>query len=515
MAITPSIAGAGAGTAAVAESTRPTQIAKRSMLVKRKRPLTLLASCTAVLCGFALCTPSLVLVVETSAFVLQPANSRAAARQSQKRMAWNKKPSFPRKRADIYDASSIPEKVDEEKENEASRRARQEKLLQAQKLEKASAAMDLPEQPLVRTLKGGSSLIFAMAKSMWAPPAAAGGDDDDENSSTSSVAGAAVPAANSAQGYATTIWKNARKRNKPGMWRYAVRTLYRMTATTAPGDSSAVAVTAGIQPLTTHYEGALTACAKLGLWQRALDIYGKVQERQAALSLTRQRKTTSSSSTSTIGTTTTTTTSPKKVKKPPRLAVQVTDSMIMSLVRACVRASRMRGVQDSVSDRNESSSNTTEEQSVAEQQRIPLDAVLEILQEMEAKHGLPLTARHLNPIAAAYLSLGLSSQAAALLQDNLNERTTGPEAEDGEDRLNINDLTAKDKASYSLLVQGAVSDGDWAGAVEALTNMTEAGLYPKPRHLNTWTEISERKTKQRATRSWKKKRDESYLDSVR
>jgi hypothetical protein len=45
--------------------------------------------------------------------------------------------------------------------------------------------------------------------------------------------------------------------------------------------------------------------------------------------------------------------------------------------------------------------------------------------------------------------------------------------------------------------------------------MTTAGLYPVNRHLNEWTEVSERKTKQRTTRGWKKKRDEFWLDSVR
>jgi hypothetical protein len=124
------------------------------------------------------------------------------------------------------------------------------------------------------------------------------------------------------------------------------------------------------------------------------------------------------------------------------------------------------------------------------------------------------------PLTASFeprgrVSLGPVADAASLLQSNLADRTTGPEAEDGEARFNVNDLAAKDKGSYSLLVQGAVSDADWAGAVDALTDMTEAGLYPVARNLNTWTEVSERKTKRRATRSWKKKRDESYLDSVR
>jgi hypothetical protein len=381
-------------------------------------------------------------------------------------------------------SSSVLEQRDGEDDDKWRRRVERyerNKLLD-QKAEEASAAMNLPEQPLVQTLQGGSSLIFAMAKRMWDPKSVAERDSKataDGNERVWSVTA-------SRQEFAAIIWKNARKGNKPGMWRYAVRTFDRMMEDEKLG-------------LTIHYEGALTACAKLGMWERALEIYLLAVDREAVL-----RKKLSSAS-----------------KAKPRLAVRVNDNMVMSLLRACVRASRQRQKislpenADANADHavSGSSSSTRELQ---ERQRIPLDAAVEILQEIETRHGLTLTARHLNPVAAAYLSLGLAADAASLLQSNLSDRTTGPEAEDGEQaRFNVNDLTAKDKGSYSLLVQGAVSDADWAGAVDALTDMTEAGLYPVARNLNTWTEVSERKTKRRATRSWKKKRDESYLDSVR
>ena len=150
-----------------------------------------------------------------------------------------------------------------------------------------------------------------------------------------------------------------------------------------------------------------------------------------------------------------------------------------------------------------------------EERRAPLDACSELLLSMEEKHGLPLVARHLNPLAAAYQKLGLVQEASTLLNMNLEDRTSGPEEENGLDPFNVNDVWAKDKGSYSLLVKGAVSEGKWADAVDALRTMTEAGLYPNSRNLNAWTEVSERKTKQRATRSWKKKRDEYWLESVR
>jgi hypothetical protein len=374
----------------------------------------------------------------------------------------------------------------EQRDNESDSdwRRRQERFQRNKELDQkaaeASAAMDLPEQPLVRTLQGGPSLIFAMAKRMWDPKFAADGSESPNMDSNPDNGGRVWSVTASRQEYATIIWKNARKGNKPGMWRYAVRTFDRMME-----DEKLV--------LTTHYEGALTACAKLGMWEHAFGIYHKAVDREATL-----RNKLSAAS-----------------KAKPRLAVRVNDNMIMSLLGACVRASRQRKIMQAPDDTDEAVSGSSRTRMVQEQQRIPLDAMVEVLQDMEARHGLTLTARHLNPVAAAYLSLGLVSDAASLLQSNLADRTTGPEAEDGEARFNVNDLTAKDKGSYSLLVQGAVSDADWAGAVDALKDMTEAGLYPVSRHLNTWTEVSERKTKRRATRSWKKKRDESYLDSVR
>jgi hypothetical protein len=419
------------------------------------------------------------------------------------------KPAFPLSK--VSGAGVMLEQRDGEDDNKWRRRQERyerNKMLD-QKAEEASNAMNLPEQPLVQTLSGGSSLIFAMAKRMWDPKSkgnsnsntVAAGENEKSKATAEGGSGERVWSVTaSRQEFAAIIWKNARKGNKPGMWRYAVRTFDRMMEDEKLG-------------LTIHYEGALTACAKLGMWERALGIYQTAETREAVL-----RKKLSAAS-----------------KAKPRLAVQVNDNMVMSLLRACVRASRQRqrqtvqghAVDTGVVDADDSdaahassygstsTSTSTSTRELQERQRIPLDAAVEILQEIETRHGLTLTARHLNPVAAAYLSLGLVADAASLLQSNLADRTTGPEAEDGEARFNVNDLTAKDKGSYSLLVQGAVSDADWAGAVDALTDMTEAGLYPVARNLNTWTEVSERKTKRRATRSWKKKRDESYLDSVR
>jgi hypothetical protein len=320
----------------------------------------------------------------------------------------------------------------EQRDNESDSdwRRRQERFQRNteldQKAAEASAAMDFPEQPLVRTLQGAPSLIFAMAKRMWDPKFAGEGNSEsrpnnmDSSTQTLDNGGRVWSVTASRQEYATIIWKNARKGNKPGMWRYAVRTFDRMME-----DEKLV--------LTTHYEGALTACAKPGMWEHAFGIYHKAVDREATL-----RNKLSAAS-----------------KAKPRLAVRVNDNMIMSLLGACVRASRQRKVVQAPddADADQAVSGSSRTRQVQEQQRIPLDAMVEILQEMETRHGLTLTARHLNPVAAAYLSLGHASDAASLLQSNLADRTTGPEAEDGEARFNVNDLTAKDKGSATSIRQ--------------------------------------------------------------
>jgi pentatricopeptide repeat protein len=259
------------------------------------------------------------------------------------------------------------------------------------------------------------------------------------------------------QGYAGTKWRNVRKRSKPAMWRYALRTFDRM------------ALDDRVKPAYIHYEGALLACAKLGLAVRALEIYRQVETEQAIL----QKKSNAASQ---------------------DLLVHVNDNMIMSVIKTCVRAS----VQRTKTVINDDNGEVCTVLLSIEERRATLDGAVQIAAQMEAKHDIPLCAVHLNPLAKAYQKLGLLSEANNLLRNNLQDRVSGPEAEiaSEQNRLNIYDVKAKDKGSYSLLVQSAVTDGDWGEAIDALREMTEAGLFPANRHLNAWTGISERKKKQ-------------------
>jgi len=307
------------------------------------------------------------------------------------------------------------------------------------------------------------------------------------------------------QGFARSIWKNARKRNKPSLWKHALRTYDRMAL--LEGDPNF----AQIQRANIHHEGAMQACAKLGLWQRALEIYHFVyqedmgEERQSQLDGLQQLKP-SSAGRNKINNNKSSNGSNKNERAGDRVCV--TDDMILSLVRATVRASRLRS-RKKMKSYDPPLSPEQEEQEAA-MRRIPLDTALEILSRLTEDHGIPLVAYYLNPIAAAYQSLGYTAFSKEILETMLSNRTAG------EDEIwNVNDLCAKDKGSYSLLVQASVVTGDWGAAVDSLTEMTDAGLYPNPRHCNMWSEISERQTRPRAVGSLKKKRDDFWTDSIR
>jgi tetratricopeptide (TPR) repeat protein len=290
-------------------------------------------------------------------------------------------------------------------------------------------------------------------------------------------------------GYAKSIWRNVRKRNKPSLWRNALRTYDRMKIMEEQDTQSSL----NIYRSDIHHEGAMLACAKLGLWQRALEIYHEIyeqelenQEYQRML----QQKQLNLNSESTKN--------PERIRK--RNRVRVTDNMVVSLVRACCRASRLK---------------ISPETSPSAFRRIPLDTAREVLEKLYERHNIPLSSYFINPLAAAYQDLGYPDDAAEIIENLLKDRVAGDEPENGADILNVFDLSAKDKGSYSLLVAGAVISGDWAGAVERLDNMTSAGLYPNQRHVNSWVEVSERKRQPRAVGSWKKKRNDFWLESVK
>lgn len=405
---------------------------------------------------------------------------------------------------------------------------------------------DAQQPELMRTLKGGPALIFELARRsiMFVH------DFDDTNVSTPQTAQPAILARKATKrrrvlprwhphggisdanpkfrkeapamtnsGFAKSIWRNARKSNKPQLWQQAFRTYERMSILENDLEYQRKMK---IQRANIHHEGALVACAKLGLWQQALEIYHYVwqqeQEGQQDAVSKQQRPSSSPSFVSSppfVSTSVPTVTSTVGVKTKTRKKREfVTDNMILSLVRACVRASRSR------SKNKSSSTKTTKTRSEALDaeaalRRIPLDTAQQVLSTMQEEHGIPLMAHFVNPLAAAYQSLGYYQEARHVLRTMLANRTASEEEpEIGAELLNVHDLWAKDKGSYSLLVQGELASGDYGAAIEALQEMTSAGLYPDRKNANVWSEISLRQTRPRFVGSRKKKRDDYWTDRI-
>ena len=155
------------------------------------------------------------------------------------------------------------------------------------------------------------------------------------------------------EGFAKVIWKNARKRNKQSLWKYALRTYDRMGV--IEGDPNFVQ----IKRSNIHHEGAMVAAAKLGKWQRALEIFHYVGSNSSK-------------------------------------SVFVTDDMVSSLVRGTVRASRLR-----LRRKNSHEVPLTPEQEEQEAalRRIPLDTTLEILSSLPEDHNIPCYPYFFNPLA--------------------------------------------------------------------------------------------------------------------
>lgn len=154
-------------------------------------------------------------------------------------------------------------------------------------------------------------------------------------------------------------------------------------------------------------------------------------------------------------------------------------------------------------------------------------------------------------MAAAYIRLGLRSDAIDLInllkdrnlpQSDVHKKDKMIELdyeEDDEDeytdevdndfqagyeesQLNVHQVQAKDRGSYALLVQGAVMEEDWVGAVEELQRMTEVGFHPNSRNLNSWAEVVRERSSRPSrndidsatySRRGRKKRERMWLDN--
>lgn len=162
------------------------------------------------------------------------------------------------------------------------------------------------------------------------------------------------------EGYARSILRHARKRNQPSMWKYALR-MYdktceleqRFSVEGAAGPSTSTTsrntttstTNRGFARTTTHYVGALVACSKLGLWKEAFRIFNDAH------------------------------------KNP---SIPITEGMVSSLIRACIRASYNNQRDDGTRQFYNSS---IEKKHV---RREPLDAAKEVLLQLEVSDSICL-----------------------------------------------------------------------------------------------------------------------------
>lgn len=261
-------------------------------------------------------------------------------------------------------------------------------------------------------------------------------------------------------GFAGILRRNSRKRNKPSMWRHCLRIYNKMGElengiirdSVGGGDSvttknmgrggtenyylNYLSSSGGSQKTkkvkrgVAHHEAALVAASKLGMWEEAILIFQNVE---------------SSSSNRTVTASTGSNDRTRGWEDD-----YVTDNMILSVISACVKGSKVKHAAGSsapcdnsgidgagrTNDTNSRGFNTTRRTIspsqpilrtlTVDERRKPLDIARDILLSMEEKHGNPLVSRHINPLASAYNRLGLCREASALINEHLKDRTPPP-----------------------------------------------------------------------------------------
>lgn len=373
-------------------------------------------------------------------------------------------------------------------------------------------------------------------------------------------------------GYAGILRRNSRKKNKPSMWRHTLRVYDKM----ARLESEAVGKK-GVRRGTAHHEAALVAASKLGLWEEALLIYREVEGDAASYRGEDRERGRSRVTDNMVSSVVSACVRGSRVKWTTVVDVVGSELSRDEIAKSAINATDPEGdaknptsAANNTSESggtvpNGSAENTTSAADTAkssgimsfdlpmyrppprpmiraltvEERRRPLDAACDVLLSMEEEHGIPLVSRHVNPLAAGYVRLGLRSEASDLIDENLKDRSSPPpppppqnprkskrwkdrrgerarvadnpgfegvklvdwsdddlvtvdDIEGEEGQLNVHRLRSKDRGSYSLLVRSAVADGDWTGAVRELRRMTDAGLHPNARELNGWSEVMER-----------------------
>ena len=267
-----------------------------------------------------------------------------------------------------------------------------------------------------RTLSGGPSLIFSMARRMlvWDDELYQGlndasRDDEDERAilatalsndsitaprwRPSTVLQKSISNVNPAfrtsspimtsAGYAAILRRNSRKKMKPSMWKHSLRVYEKMAQLEKIKiDGKSENKKRAIRRKTVHHEAALVAASKLGMWEEAINIYRNVEE----LPLMQTRK----APKAVVGIGDGTVATPTKKTNIEKTSA-ITDNMILSVISACVKGSKVKRTVSLITNPaiNETSSvNNTKTGTMMrllsiEERRRPLDEVRDILLSIE------------------------------------------------------------------------------------------------------------------------------------
>lgn len=160
--------------------------------------------------------------------------------------------------------------------------------------------------------------------------------------------------------------------------------------------------------------------------------------------------------------------------------------------------------------------------------REPLDHALEIILSAKEKHNITPTHIHMNKLAAGYQYLGLHNKSNFVMKKLFEIEQEFLDAESTVvDYINLNSTKRRksspihlsnfsahtsqsslNEASFKILVQNSIREGDWAQSVQHLRTMTEEeGIYPRSRTLNAWSESASKREQRTKKNKWTKKRE--------
>jgi hypothetical protein len=198
-------------------------------------------------------------------------------------------------------------------------------------------------------------------------------------------------------GYAGILRRNSRKKMKPSMWRHALRVYDKMAdleKTTIESDSQSKKK--AVRRKTVHHEAALVAASKLAMWEEAIKIFRTVEEMPQTKIRRVERAIVGigDGSTRVLNNT-----HDEQVTSSVRTTSAVTDNMILSVISACIKGSKVKRTANRTPNATTNATslvNATAPQSVRqrgamrllslEERRQPLDEARRIVFTMEVSY---------------------------------------------------------------------------------------------------------------------------------